>query len=161
MGEATKSVQEASKTALEASKTAAGVSKNTLDDLTYVGKSTFGDLTKSAKEVATKKGLLKGLGDSQQSPPSPPGMLQRRDSSSTQLVASDNRGGRRDIGRDFFSNISSDLNGIATQTSNMFSDLFGSKSSSNRNTGLLQSQKADKKTPILGPFPKSIYHPFN
>ncbi|KAK9297645.1 hypothetical protein QLX08_008705 [Tetragonisca angustula] len=155
MGEATKSVQEASKTALEASKTAAGVSKNTLDDLTYVGKSTFGDLTKSAKEVATKKGLLKGLGDSQHSPPSPPGMLQRRDSSSTQLVASDNRGGRRDIGRDFFSNISSDLNGIATQTSNMFSDLFGSKSSSNRNTGLLQSQKADKKTPILGPFPKT------
>ena len=59
MGEATKSVQEASKTALEASKTAAGVSKNTLDDLTYVGKSTFGDFTKSAKEVATKKGLLK------------------------------------------------------------------------------------------------------
>ncbi|KAK1125780.1 hypothetical protein K0M31_005325 [Melipona bicolor] len=154
MGEATKSVQEASKTALEASKTAAGVSKNTFDDLTYVGKSTFGDLTKSAKEVAAKKGLLKGLGESQHSPPSPPGMLQRRDSSSTQLVASDNRGGRRDIGRDFFSNISSDLNGIATQTSNMFSDLFGSKSSSNRNTGL-QSQKADKKTPILGPFPKS------
>ncbi|KOX79902.1 MAP kinase-activating death domain protein [Melipona quadrifasciata] len=155
MGEATKSVQEASKTALEASKTAAGVSKNTFDDLTYVGKSTFGDLTKSAKEVAAKKGLLKGLGDSQHSPPSPPGMLQRRDSSSTQLVASDNRGGRRDIGRDFFSNISSDLNGIATQTSNMFSDLFGSKSSSNRNTGLLQSQKTDKKTPILGPFPKT------
>jgi len=59
MGEATKSVQEASKTALEASKTAAGVSKNTLDDLTYVGKSTLGDLTKSAKEVAAKKGLLK------------------------------------------------------------------------------------------------------
>lgn len=59
MGEASKSVQEASKTALEASKTAAGVSKNTLDDLTYVGKSTFGDLTKSAKEAAAKKGLLK------------------------------------------------------------------------------------------------------
>lgn len=59
MGEATKSVQEVSKTALEASKTAAGVSKNTLDDLTYVGKSTLGDLTKSAKEAAAKKGLLK------------------------------------------------------------------------------------------------------
>lgn len=59
MGEASKSVQEASKTALEASKTAAGVSKNTLDDLTYVGKSTIGDLTKSAKEAAAKKGLLK------------------------------------------------------------------------------------------------------
>ncbi|XP_071867221.1 rab3 GDP-GTP exchange factor isoform X4 [Bombus fervidus] len=155
MGEATKSVQEASKSALEASKTAAGVSKNTFDDLTYVSKSTFGDLTKSAKEVAAKKGLLKGLGDTQHSPPSPPGMLQRRDSNSTQLVASDNRGGRREIGRDFFSNISSDLNGIATQTSNMFSDLFGSKSSSSRNTGFPQSQKADKKTPLLGPFPKS------
>ncbi|XP_076759653.1 rab3 GDP-GTP exchange factor isoform X13 [Xylocopa sonorina] len=152
---ATKSVQEASKSALEASKTAAGVSKNTFDDLTYVSKSTLEDFTKSAKEVATKKGLLKGLGDSQHSPPSPPGMLQRRDSNSTQLVASDNRGGRREIGRDFFSNISSDLNGIATQTSNMFSDLFGSKNSSSRNTGVPQSQKGDKKTPILGPFPKS------
>lgn len=52
-------MQEVSKTALEASKTAAGVSKNTLDDLTYVGKSTFGDFTKSAKEVAAKKGLIK------------------------------------------------------------------------------------------------------
>ncbi|XP_076678087.1 rab3 GDP-GTP exchange factor isoform X4 [Andrena cerasifolii] len=155
MGEASKSVQEASKTALEASKTAAGVSKNTLDDLTYVGKSTFGDFTKSAKEVATKKGLLKGLGDSQQSPPPSPGPM-RRDSISTQLVASDNRGGRREIGRDFFSNISSDLNGIAAQTSSMFSDLFGSKNSSNRNTGLHpQSQRAEKKTPILGPFPKN------
>lgn len=28
-------------------------------------------------------------------------------------------------GRDFFSNISSDLNGIAATTSSMFSDLFG------------------------------------
>ena len=59
MDGATKSVQEASKSALEASKTAAGVSKNTFDDLTYVGKSTFGDFTKSAKEAAAKKGLLK------------------------------------------------------------------------------------------------------
>jgi hypothetical protein len=52
-------VQEASKSALEASKTAAGVSKNTFEDLTYVSKTTFGDFTKSAKEVAAKKGLLK------------------------------------------------------------------------------------------------------
>ncbi|XP_054013519.1 MAP kinase-activating death domain protein-like isoform X2 [Hylaeus anthracinus] len=179
MGEATKSVQEASKTALEASKTAAGVSKNTFDDLTYVGKSTFGDFTKSAKEAAAKKGLIKGSSDSQQSPPQSPVMMQRRDSSSTQLVASDNRGGRREIGRDFFSNISSDLNGIAAQTSSMFSDLFGklivdknffcalikfvrlisfpgSKNSSNRNTGLHpQSQKSEKNKPMLGPFPKT------
>ena len=52
-------MQEVSKTALEASKNAAEVSKNTFEDLSYVGKSTFGDFTKSAKEVATKKGLLK------------------------------------------------------------------------------------------------------
>lgn len=73
--------------------------------------------------------LPQGLGESQQSspPPTPPssGITQRRESSSTQLVASDTRSGRRDIGRDFFSNISSDLNGIAAQTSSMFSDLFG------------------------------------
>ncbi|XP_076175443.1 rab3 GDP-GTP exchange factor isoform X3 [Ptiloglossa arizonensis] len=155
VGEATKSVQEVSKTALEASKTAAGVSKNTFDDLTYVGKSTFGDLTKSAKEVAAKKGLIKSHGDQQQSPPPSPGLLQRRDSNSTQLVPSDNRSGRRDIGRDFFSNISSDINGIAAQTSSMFSDLFGSKNNSNRNTGPHPQQRSDKKTQILGSFPKT------
>ncbi|XP_035738166.1 MAP kinase-activating death domain protein-like isoform X8 [Vespa mandarinia] len=155
VGEATKSVQEASKTAIEASKTAAGVSKNTLDDLTYMGKSTFGDLTKSAKEVATKKGLLKSIGESQQSSPphTPPssGITQRRESSSTQLVASDTRSGRRDIGRDFFSNISSDLNGIAAQTSSMFSDLFGNRNSSNRN---LTQRSKEKTSTSFGPFPK-------
>ncbi|XP_031781606.1 MAP kinase-activating death domain protein isoform X3 [Nasonia vitripennis] len=156
MGEASKSVQEASKTALEASKTAAGVSKNTLDDLTYVGKSTFGDLTKSAKEAAAKKGLLKSLGDSQQSPPhSPPsGMLQRKDSGS-QLVTPDARTGRREIGRDFFSNISSDLNGIAEQTSSMFSGFFGSKNNANKNATVLpQSQKSKEKSQLFGPFSK-------
>ncbi|XP_043268147.1 MAP kinase-activating death domain protein isoform X4 [Venturia canescens] len=153
---ATKSVQEASKSALEASKTAAGVSKNTFDDLTYVGKSTFGDLTKSAKEVAAKKGLLKGLGKSQQSPPhtpGSPGMMPRKDSNSNQLVASDPRSGRRDMGRDFFSNVSSDLNGIAAQTSSMFSDLFGNKNSSNRNASPHpQSQKTKEKSQPFGPF---------
>ncbi|XP_077266527.1 rab3 GDP-GTP exchange factor isoform X8 [Temnothorax americanus] len=156
MGEATKSVQEVSKTALEASKTAAGVSKNTLDDLTYVGKSTLGDLTKSAKEAAAKKGLLKSLGESQSpvhSPQSPNMTQQRKDSMSNQLVASDTRGG---VGRDFFSNISSDLNGFAAQTSSMFSDLFGSKNNSNRGSSFFpQNQKSREKTnPILGPFPK-------
>ncbi|XP_023247845.1 MAP kinase-activating death domain protein [Copidosoma floridanum] len=144
MGEASKSVQEVSKTALEASKTAAGVSKNTLDDLTYVGKSTIGDLTKTAKEAAAKKGLLKGLGDSQQSPPpSPPATMIQRKDSGTQLVQSDARTGRREIGRDFFSNFSSDLNGIAKETSSMFSGFFGSKNNANRNATVLpQSQKS-------------------
>jgi hypothetical protein len=56
---AKKAAGEAGKTAVEVSKQAAGVSKNTFEDLTYVGKSTIGDLTKSAKQVASKKGLLK------------------------------------------------------------------------------------------------------
>jgi len=65
------------------------------------------------------------LGESQQSPvhsPSSPNIHPRKDSVSNQLVASDTRSG---VGRDFFSNISSDLNGFAAQTSSMFSDLFG------------------------------------
>ncbi|XP_038213188.1 MAP kinase-activating death domain protein isoform X10 [Zerene cesonia] len=114
--EASKSVQEASKSALEASKTATAVSKNTLEDLTYVGKSTLGDLTKSAKEAAAKKGLLKG--ESQEGP----GPMGRRESGALQtttLLATTHR--------DFFSNISSDLNGLAASTSSMFSDFFGSK----------------------------------
>lgn len=56
-GEASKSVHEVGKSAIEASRTAAGVSRNTFDDLTYVGKTTIGDLTKSAKQVASKKGF--------------------------------------------------------------------------------------------------------
>ncbi|XP_059059964.1 MAP kinase-activating death domain protein [Achroia grisella] len=116
--EASKSMQEASKTALEASKTATAVSKNTFEDLTYVSKSTFGDLTKSAKEAAAKKGLLI-KGESQESPGGPNA---RRDSTAlqtTNLLAATHR--------DFFSNISSDLNGLAASTSSMFSDFFGSK----------------------------------
>ncbi|KAG8035487.1 hypothetical protein G9C98_006933 [Cotesia typhae] len=142
----------------KASKTAAGVSKNTLDDLTYVGKSTIGDLTKSAKE-ATKKGLLKSLGESQQSPEQMPQSARqslKRDSLNTQLVTSETRGGRRDLGRDFFSNVSSDINGIAAQTSNMFSDLFGSKNSSNRNSNNLlsgaQKMKDKSSIPSFSPF---------
>ncbi|XP_061705886.1 MAP kinase-activating death domain protein isoform X1 [Cydia pomonella] len=118
--EASKSVHEASKSALEASKTATAVSKNTFEDLTYVGKSTLGDLTKSAKEAAAKKGLLKG--ESQDGGPPPTGPAPRRDSTAlqtTNLLAATHR--------DFFSNISSDLNGLAASTSSMFSDLFGSK----------------------------------
>ncbi|XP_011498343.1 PREDICTED: MAP kinase-activating death domain protein [Ceratosolen solmsi marchali] len=155
MGEASKSVQEVSKTAIEASKTAAGVSKNTLEDLTYVGKSTLGDLTKSAKEVAAKKGLLKGLGDSQQSPPhSPPCLLQRKDSG-LQIANPDARTGRREIGRDFFSNISNDLNGIAEQTSSMFSGFFGNKNNSSRNINILsQTQKSKEISQIFGSFPR-------
>ncbi|XP_023706235.1 MAP kinase-activating death domain protein isoform X5 [Cryptotermes secundus] len=196
-GEASKSMQEASKSALEASKTAAGVSKNTFEDLTYVSKTTFGDLTKSAKEVAAKKGLLKALGDSSdmapgsaQSPTPPsyeqnlphqPGHPTHQSMSappSRELVQSDlSRTAGRDIlgsgGRDFFSNVSSELNGIAAQTSSMFSGIFGRRDVGTKSTASAHSvspqpnvmasvsgtsgasaPKAKEKAQPFGPFPK-------
>ncbi|XP_053599948.1 MAP kinase-activating death domain protein isoform X4 [Plodia interpunctella] len=135
--EASKSMQEASKSALEASKTATAVSKNTFEDLTYVSKSTFGDLTKSAKEVAAKKGLLI-KGDSQDST----GSGNRRDSTAlqtTNLLATTHR--------DFFSNISSDLNGLAASTSSMFSDFFGSKGKQTK-----PSESVSGSSATFGPF---------
>ncbi|KAF5297273.1 hypothetical protein FQA39_LY12112 [Lamprigera yunnana] len=158
--EASKSVQEVSKSAIEASKTAAGVSKNTLEDLTYVGKSTFGDLTKGAKEAATKKGLLRGDATS------PGGTDSRRESSSTSLVQAAGSSLIAGTSRDFFSNISSDLNGIAATTSSMFSDLFGVGSKSTQKTGSqttmqqqqqqqrTQAKQKDTKGGVFGPFPR-------
>lgn len=120
--QAKKRAEEASKQALEASKQAAGASKNTLEDLTYVGKSTLGDLTKSAKEAATKKGLMKNQLDEPHSPPhrqSPPG-------SSLVSTQSNNAGGLiAGSGRDFFSSFSSEITSITSSTSTMFSGLFG------------------------------------
>jgi len=59
--------------------------------------------------------------------------LERRDSSSSitsrvqvPLIKGDVG---RNTSRDFFSNMSSELNGLASQTSSMFSDFFGGKSS--------------------------------
>lgn len=57
--QAKKAAEDASKQALHASKQAADASKNTFEDFSYVSKSTIGDLTKTAKEAATKKGLMK------------------------------------------------------------------------------------------------------
>nr|CAD7399883.1 unnamed protein product [Timema poppensis] len=171
--QASKSVQEASKTALEASKTAAGVSKNTFDDLTYVGKSTFGDLTKSAKEAATKKGLLKSTGESRESPthstiqqggpPSKPQQLPLQHhhqpasspTPSTAMVQSDMS--RRDLlggsGRDFFSNMSSELNGIAAQTNqHVQRDICPRSVSPSLNVPA--PAKPKEKAQHFGPFPK-------
>ncbi|KPJ01968.1 MAP kinase-activating death domain protein [Papilio xuthus] len=143
--EASKSVQEASKTALEASKTATAVSKNTFEDLTYVGKSTIGDLTKSAKEAAAKKGLL--IKNESQEAPAPSST--RRESTAlqtTSLLASTHR--------DFFSNISSDLNGLAASTSSMFSDFFGSKGINNLLVEPYDRRKQAK--PDAGRSPSSV-----
>ncbi|XP_076254391.1 rab3 GDP-GTP exchange factor isoform X5 [Rhynchophorus ferrugineus] len=155
--EATKSVQEASKTAIEASKSATAMSKNTLDDLTYVGKSTLGDLTKSAKEAVNMKGLLRTESFSKSD--------SRREStaSTTSIVAHSALAG---AGRDFFSNIQSDLNGLASSTTSMFSDLFGTKKdnvscymSCFRQDPVQVQRPKETKTSLFGPFqrgPKGI-----
>lgn len=119
--QAKKAAEDASKQALHASKQAAGVSKNTLDDLTYVGKSTIGDLTKTAKEAATKKGLMKGDGSQH----SPPPQQQQTPPPGNSLVSHGGGGLIAGTGRDFFSSFSSEINGIASSTTSIFSDLFG------------------------------------
>lgn len=121
--QAKKKAEEASKQALEASKQAAGASKNTLEDLTYVGKSTLGDLTKSAKEAAAKKGLMKN--QMEEAPLSPP-HRQPPPGSSLVSTQSNNAGGLiAGTGRDFFSSFSSEITNITSSTSTMFSGLFG------------------------------------
>lgn len=118
--QAKKAAEDASKQAIHASKQAAGVSKNTFDDLTYVGKSTIGDLTKTAKEAATKKGLMKGDNQYPQQQYSPPPQQQSMPQPGNSLVS--HSGSGLIAGRDF---LSSSINGIASSTSSMFSDLFG------------------------------------
>ncbi|XP_044750084.1 MAP kinase-activating death domain protein isoform X5 [Coccinella septempunctata] len=144
--EASKSVQEAGKSAISASKTATAVSKNTFEDLTYVGKSTLGDLTKSAKEVA-KKGLMRGDSFNKS-------IEERRDSTSSSSSAVATSNVLTGAGRDFFSNISSDINGIAASTTNMFSDLFGSKKEKGKQQeAQAQQKRKDSKVGMFGPFP--------
>nr|XP_044251004.1 MAP kinase-activating death domain protein isoform X4 [Drosophila takahashii] len=121
---AKKAAGEASKQALEVSKQAAGVSKNTLEDLTYVGKSTLGDLTKTAKEAATKKGIIKieehSMAVANAPPPKSPGSQL---ATHKQVQQSGGSGG----GNNFFSSIGTDFNGLASSTSTMFSGMFGKK----------------------------------
>ncbi|KAH8396457.1 hypothetical protein KR222_010437, partial [Zaprionus bogoriensis] len=122
---AKKAAGEASKQALEVSKQAAGVSKNTLEDLTYVGKSTLGDLTKTAKEAATKKGIIKieeyGPGAIPGTPAAP---ANSQLATQKQVQQSGGGGGG---GNNFFSSIGSDFNGLASSTTTMFSGMFGKK----------------------------------
>lgn len=107
------------------SKQAAGVSKNTLEDLTYVGKSTLGDLTKTAKEAATKKGIIKieehGSAASSNAPAMPNSQL-----ATQKQVQQSGCGGP---GNNFFSSIGTDFNGLASTTTTMFSGMFGKSKS--------------------------------
>nr|XP_036677214.1 MAP kinase-activating death domain protein isoform X9 [Drosophila suzukii] len=120
---AKKAAGEASKQALEVSKQAAGVSKNTLEDLTYVGKSTLGDLTKTAKEAATKKGIIKIDEHSTTVTVPPPKSPGSQLATHKQVQQSGGSGG----GNNFFSAIGTDFNGLASSTSTMFSGMFGKK----------------------------------
>lgn len=129
---------------MEASKQAAGVSKNTFEDLTYVGKSTLGDLTKTAKEAAAKKGLMKGeqimQPQQQQSPINSQHQNQQKQLQQHHMQHQQQQqgppgnslvshGGGHGIiagtGRDFFSSFSNEITGITSTTSSMFSGLFG------------------------------------
>lgn len=114
---------------MEASKQAAGVSKNTFEDLTYVGKSTLGDLTKTAKEAAAKKGLMKTDPSSQaqqiQQIQASQQQFQSQGAPGNSLVSHGAGGLIAGTGRDFFSSFSSEINGITSSTSSMFSGLFG------------------------------------
>ncbi|XP_037938149.1 MAP kinase-activating death domain protein isoform X8 [Teleopsis dalmanni] len=125
---AKKAAGEASKQALEVSKQAAGVSKNTFDDLTYVGKSTLGDLTKTAKEAATKKGIIK-IDENASSVGVP-----------TTQVATQKQ--VQNTGNTFFSSIGTDFNGLATSTSTMFSGMFGKKNQQKQTPQQQQQQTA-------------------
>ncbi|KAM8721000.1 hypothetical protein ACLKA7_006953 [Drosophila subpalustris] len=127
---AKKAAGEASKQALEVSKQAAGVSKNTFEDLTYVGKSTLGDLTKTAKEAATKKGIIKneehgGPGGAVGNPSAAP-----NSQLATQKQVQQSGGG----GNNFFSTIGTDFNGLASSTTTMFSGMFGGKKNQQKQT---------------------------
>lgn len=78
--------------------------------MTYVSKSTIGDFTKTAKEAATKKGLMK---------------TDNNQGSKQSMQPSDNALVTHAGGKDFLSSFSSEINGIASSTSSMFSDFFG------------------------------------
>uniref|UniRef100_A0A1I8P2U7 MAP kinase-activating death domain protein n=1 Tax=Stomoxys calcitrans TaxID=35570 RepID=A0A1I8P2U7_STOCA len=141
---AKKAAGEASKQALEVSKQAAGVSKNTFEDLSYVGKSTLGDLTKTAKEAASKKGLIKIDEKTGMAVAGPAG---NQVATPRQMNNPPNAPGG---GSNFFSNIGTDFNGLASSTSTMFSGMFGGKKNQQKTP---QPQQHQGQT--MGPKSKS------
>lgn len=123
--QAKKAAEDASKQAIQASKHAADASKTTLGDLTYVGRSTIGDLTKTAKDAATKKGLMKSDNmnqpHQQQQYSSP--VQHHQQQQQQQFQQPENSLVTHNSG--LFSSFSSEINGIASSTSSMFTDFFG------------------------------------
>lgn len=151
---AKRAAEDASKHALDVSKQAAGVSKNTFEDLTYVGKSTLGDLTKSAKEAvaAKKQGLIRHAGDGSTESTgsgSAHSVIQRQSTGGSVASGSGGGGGSINPGTQLattgggngnggapgsglmagtgqlFSSFNSEMASITSSTSSMFSGLFG------------------------------------
>lgn len=122
---AKKAAEEASKQALEASKQAADVGKKNFEDLTYVSKSTLGDLTKTAKEAAVKKGLILVESDTMSMPVPQQHQQQKAPTPGTTIATTQ----QQTTSGHFFSSLTSDISGLTQSTSSMFSGLFGQKSS--------------------------------
>ncbi|XP_043219580.1 MAP kinase-activating death domain protein-like isoform X5 [Amphibalanus amphitrite] len=162
--EASHSVHKASQSARELSRSAKTASKSTLEDLTFVGRARLGDITRSAKEAVSLKSL--GSRDSSGGSGGGGGSLSHQESLGSDGGRRDSRGALQRSGgpagnTDFLSNVSSELNGIAQQTSNLFSDIFGTKSSagkssqSSSSTSLaVPSLKPASRPAPFGPFPK-------
>lgn len=114
--------------------------------MSYVGKSTFGDFTKTAKEAAVKKGLILIEPDQPKSP-------QPTSSGTTVATTSGSTSSH------FFSSLTSDISGMAQSTSSMFSGFFGQKQSptSNQQQKQISSSTGNLSTSskLLGfdPFP--------
>lgn len=141
---------------MEASKQAADVGKKNFEDLSYVSKSTLGDLTKTAKEAAVKKGLILMESDQLQSPT----MGQKRPQQEPHTTIATNQG---NTSSHFFSSLTSDITGLTQSTSSMFSGLFGNKGQQQQqqHQGQMMQQQQQQHQPhkqggkILGfdPFP--------
>lgn len=80
----------------------------------------MGDLTKTAKEAAVKKGLILIEHEQAQSP-----TMQKRPQQETSTTIATNQS---TTSGHFFSSFTSDITGLTQSTSSMFSGLFGNKS---------------------------------
>ncbi|XP_046641675.1 MAP kinase-activating death domain protein-like isoform X4 [Daphnia pulicaria] len=192
--EASRSVQEASRTLKEASEDITAVSKNTIGDFTKSAKhaAAKGGLLKalgSSRESSSNLpvglrslGSLGSLGSRSSVTLAEPPLAQQQQEIQQQqsqsamshsshqgkLVRSDSVSSQRDGlsgGRDFLSSVSSELNGLAAQTTSMFSGLFGSKGSKMGQPNSPQpfrlhpnaesAQRAKERQPPFGPFPRT------
>nr|CAH0111902.1 unnamed protein product [Daphnia galeata] len=97
-------------------------------------------------------------------------VMQSQTSQHGKLVRSDSVSSQRDGnlssgGRDFLSSVSSELNGLAAQTTSMFSGFFGSKGTKMGQSNIPQpfrlhsnadpSQRSKERQPPFGPFPRT------